>query len=570
MRATEPDAWQILPPIRPGKSPLASLAGLSLPGEQADDLERPAGRISDRSRGAGQRVGAWADREPGGRLLLLVIDQFEELITLCWDAGEREQFLQLLQRALAAHPERLRVVLTLRSDFEPQFASSALEGDWMASRVVVPAMTLDEYREAIEGPASVKVLYFKGKTSSQEFINRLIGDVANTPGCVAAALVHSERAVPPLPATREATTGRCARRITRPSAASAGRCGTGPTRSTTDCPTTRSRETMRRVMLRMISVEAGEMARRRVPDDELVYREPGENERVAEVLRRLTEARLVVEGKETDDEPYVEPAHDELVRGWDRLLEWSRRDQEGLLLRRILTPAAKDWNRGPAGSGMPTRGFRSVRRVLFSPQCWFNQTESEFVRRSVQRGGPSYGAQSGLLLSRSSSSWASRCTPAASVTPPGAQPQTRRRARVSRKPMKPRPRSRPYSPSSGGESPMRSGWPFSRGRRPLRSRRRPSCSPWKQSGRRGTRVSRSSPPPSRRCTTLWPGSRAGQVHGAYGAFGAMAFAPDGRLATVEVGSPEDILGMIRLWDMKPPDGQSRGREVDAARSDHRA
>ena len=30
---------------------------------------------------------------------------------------------------------------------------------------------------------------------------------------------------------------------------------------------------MRRVMLRMISVEAGELARRRVPDTELVYRE---------------------------------------------------------------------------------------------------------------------------------------------------------------------------------------------------------------------------------------------------------------------------------------------------------
>ena len=75
-------------------------------------------------------------------------------------------------------------MLTLRSDFEPQFAGPPLEGDWMASRVVVPAMTLDEYREAIEGPASVKVLYFQGKTSSQEFINRLIGDVANTPGAL--------------------------------------------------------------------------------------------------------------------------------------------------------------------------------------------------------------------------------------------------------------------------------------------------------------------------------------------------------------------------------------------------
>jgi hypothetical protein len=54
----------------------------------------------------------------------------------------------------------------------------------MSSRIVVPAMTLDEYREGIEGPASVKVLYFQGKGNSQEFINRLIGDVANTLGAL--------------------------------------------------------------------------------------------------------------------------------------------------------------------------------------------------------------------------------------------------------------------------------------------------------------------------------------------------------------------------------------------------
>jgi hypothetical protein len=58
--------------------------------------------------------------------LLLVVDQFEELITLCWDAGEREQFLRLLGRALTAPPDRLRVVVTLRSDFEPKFAQTPL------------------------------------------------------------------------------------------------------------------------------------------------------------------------------------------------------------------------------------------------------------------------------------------------------------------------------------------------------------------------------------------------------------------------------------------------------------
>ena len=163
LRTTEPDAWQILPPIRPGKSPLASLAGLSLPGEPPDDLSAHLAEFRIDPDALAKRVGAWAEREPGGRLLLLVIDQFEELITLCWDAAEREHLMQLLQRALAGTPRALRVVLTLRSDFEPQFARSPLEADWMASRVVVPAMTLDEYRETIEGPASVKVLYFQGK-----------------------------------------------------------------------------------------------------------------------------------------------------------------------------------------------------------------------------------------------------------------------------------------------------------------------------------------------------------------------------------------------------------------------
>ena len=82
-------------------------------------------------------------------------------------------------------------------------------------------------------------------------------------------------------------------------------------------------------MLRMISVEAGEMARRHVPDAELEYRDPAENARVADVLRRMTEARLVVKGKETDDQPYVEPAHDELVRGWDHLLGGLARIRKG-------------------------------------------------------------------------------------------------------------------------------------------------------------------------------------------------------------------------------------------------
>ena len=269
LRATEPIGWHILPPIRPGKSPLSALSGLTLDGEDRDFGSR-LGECWTDPEALANRVGAWAARQLDGRLLL-VVDQFEELLTLCWDGGERDQFLRLLDRALAAHPDRLRVVLTLRSDFEPQFAQTPLQDEWMSSRIVVAAMTLDEYREVIEGPASVRVLYFQGKGRSQEFINRLIGDVANTPG-----------ALPLLSFTLSELYRRYLERrgddrsLREEDYERLGGVG-GSVRNRANevydgLPDDDHRRTMREVMLRMISVEGGEPARRRVPDDELRQR----------------------------------------------------------------------------------------------------------------------------------------------------------------------------------------------------------------------------------------------------------------------------------------------------------
>jgi hypothetical protein len=380
LRGKEPAAWQIMPPIRPGKSPLASLASLTLPGELTDLATHLAEFWTDAGALA-SRVGAWAAREPAGRLLL-VVDQFEELITLCWDAGERERFLKLLEAAVASDPDRLRVVLTLRSDFEPQFAHTPLQERWMPARIVVPAMTLDEYREVIEGPASVRVLYFQGKTSSQEFINRLIGDVANTPG-----------ALPLLSFTLSELYRRYLERRGDDRSLQEGdyeRLGGvgGSLRNRANevyegLPDEASRAMMRRVMLRMVSVEGGEIARRRVPDDELVYEAPADNLRVSEVVRKLTDARLVVEGNETDDQPYVEPAHDELIRGWDRLLLWTRTEAEALHLRRRLTPAAVAWNQRNGGLWLSEPRLGLFKKILKSPDNWMNEVERRFLRRSL-------------------------------------------------------------------------------------------------------------------------------------------------------------------------------------------
>ncbi len=274
--------------------------------------------------------------------LLLIIDQFEELITLCQQDTEREQFLRMLANAVQAHPDCLRLVLTLRSDFEPQFSDSALTSFWNAARFVVPPMSQDELRDAIEGPASERVLYFE----PHELVDQIINEVVQTPG-----------ALPLLSFTLSELYMQYLKRGGDNRALSEqdyqnldGVIGSLRHRATElyDQFDPAHQATMRRVMLRMVISEGGELTRRRVPHAELIYPVEQENTRVDKVLEQLTKARLIVRGtiedQEGKEQAYIEPAHDALVRAWDKLLAWRRDNEEIIPLQRRLTLAADEWH----------------------------------------------------------------------------------------------------------------------------------------------------------------------------------------------------------------------------------
>ncbi|NES06077.1 MAG: hypothetical protein F6K22_26690 [Okeania sp. SIO2F4] len=95
-------------------------------------------------------------------------------------------------------------------------------------------------------------------------------------------------------------------------------------------------------MLRMVAISGSELARRRVPTSELVYPEP-KNEQVTKVIECFVKARLLVKGLDTEGKEYVEPVHDALVTGWQKLLMWKQEHEESLILQRRLTPAAEEW-----------------------------------------------------------------------------------------------------------------------------------------------------------------------------------------------------------------------------------
>ena len=68
-----------------------------------------------------------------------------------------------------------------------------------------------------------------------------------------------------------------------------GSLRTWATQEYNQLPDDAHRATMRRIMLRMVSTEGGELARRRVPLFELNYPSTAENERVTSVVDRLVD-----------------------------------------------------------------------------------------------------------------------------------------------------------------------------------------------------------------------------------------------------------------------------------------
>jgi len=390
LRGLDIGNWQILPVFRPHKSPLATLASLTLPGEPAGSgAGEHQAALRSNEHAFAERVQKWAYANPDAKLLL-VADQFEELITLAPDKSERERFLKLMASVLKLVPNQFRLVITLRSDFEPHFLECPLASRWPESRFAIPPMSTQELREVIEGPASVRVLYFK----PTDLVNRLIDEVIQTPGALPLlSFSLSELYIKYLERRGD---DRCL--ALEDYKKLGGVVGTLRHRASEvyEGLDPAHQSTMKRTMLRMVSVEGGEATRRRVPKSELIYREHGENERVEKVLLKLGNARLIVHGNEPEGEPYVEPAHDALVRGWDRLLEWTHSETEQLTLRGLLNPAANDWNMGMGGLWHfnPRLSLlrqqihttdNSNRSVMNSDNGWVNLVEAEFIAKSVNR-----------------------------------------------------------------------------------------------------------------------------------------------------------------------------------------
>jgi WD40 repeat protein/transcriptional regulator with XRE-family HTH domain len=300
---------------------------------------------------------------------VVVVDQFEEVFTLCSGDAERRAFVAALG-ALS-----VPVVVGMRADFY----AAALRHDRLVealqnSQLVVPPMNEAELRRAIVEPARKANLELE-----EGLVELLLGELGSAKHR-GAGMAHDAGALPLLSHALLATWERGRRG--KMTVADYRRSGgiAGAVAQTAEAVYAElsldQRDSARRLFLRLLHVGQDTAdTRRRVHRAELVEQE---------VLDRFVEHRLI-----TVDADTVEISHEALIQAWPRLREWIDADRAGLRVHRHLTESAQAWHEGDRDPDGLYRGGRLAATTEWiqnrAHQAALNSLEQEFLNASVER-----------------------------------------------------------------------------------------------------------------------------------------------------------------------------------------
>jgi WD40 repeat protein/tetratricopeptide (TPR) repeat protein len=375
------ETWRYYPPITPGADPLAALARLLLPGSDQDawlrqqslsfraEPERVRGFLARHGAGLSgeefQRDRTYLARllaELGDEPAVLVVDQFDEVFTLCGER-QRQAFADNLAGLLEAQPSH-HVVLVMRRDYARRMEElPLLREPFQQGELLLPHFTTTELREAIEEPAKLVGLKF-----DDGLVEQLLLDVQGDP-----------LALPLLQFTLQKLWAKRARnRLTWEAYRQVGggrRALQLSAEAFSRELTPQEQETARRVLLQLVQPTLGpEVTLRYVPRALLEAADESAGHGAA-VVAKLLRARLVYE-----NEGGLALASEALVNHWPELRQWLDDARFELRRRLRLSESARQWRehgKDPAGL---RRGSLLQESLVYHD---LNELEREFVAASV-------------------------------------------------------------------------------------------------------------------------------------------------------------------------------------------
>ena len=311
--------------------------------------------------------------EPVAPKMAIVVDQAEEMLTLCHDDAERALFARALLSAGSESSSASRVVLSVREDFFGRLATvPALRGVY--NQVVEVVTTPD--RDALARTLYLPAKQFGYAFEDESLITTMVDTVAREPAALALLQFCADR----LWEVRDRTWKRLTWDAYRALGGVEGALAAHADRVLTEMSPAQQRA-CRGLLLRLVTADR---TRAVVPKKELLD-SAASAEDAASVLDRLVGARLVTVGEsEEGGESRVEIVHEALLRHWGALSAWLSEDVEGQRLSQALRQAAREWQSRGRAKGLLWRGdaLADLQRGRRRATDRLTGEEAEFMRAS--------------------------------------------------------------------------------------------------------------------------------------------------------------------------------------------
>ena len=367
--------------FRPGGLPFSSLAGALMPHLEPDLSE------TERLVEQGKLVKAWrngelglipvlerlAQKRQGPGRILLAVDQFEELYTLCPASEEQRHFLDLLLDAYSEN-DRLRranpfcLLITLRADFmglslaHRPFADALQQGVLMLG-----PMNREELQAAIEKPAKMQ-----GVVIEPGLVGRILDDVGEEPGnlpllefTLTLLWEHMEQG-----------------RMTHAAYETIGGVQGALARYADDVYKAldeADQQHLKSIFIQLVQPGQGTEDIRRI----------GQKGDFEEgdwgLIWLLADKRLLVTGQGDYGQETVEVIHEALIQHWGRLKDWMAADRDFRTWQEGLRVALRSWEASGRDSGALLRGV-----PLLNAEGWLAQrgpdlspAEKEYLEASL-------------------------------------------------------------------------------------------------------------------------------------------------------------------------------------------
>ncbi len=368
LRQAQGKAW-VNASLRPGPRPFEALAAALFPtstGDRraellqlADLLRRGALTLADVARRT-------LEQTPDAQRLLLVVDQFEELFTLCPEPEVRRAFMDLLIDGAQRQPS-LHIVVTLRADFLGQaFSHRPLADALQESSLILGPMTRAELGRAIREPARKQGVKFQSG-----LVERILDDVGDEPG----NLPLLEFALTALwdRQSNHLLTHDAYEEIERVDGALARYAEEAYAKLPDHL-----KEPARRIFVQMVRPgENTEDTRRQASRAEMEAAWP--------LVQQLANARLLVTNRDPGGQETAEIVHEALIQSWGRLREWMRADRAFRAWQERLRSLLAQWSASNRDEGGLLRGA-----LLVGAEGWLaeretevGQAERDFIRLSI-------------------------------------------------------------------------------------------------------------------------------------------------------------------------------------------